>query len=152
MQQIVLKNVGVQTRRTTCFFRFLGQAMLHSKPAPAFVTQAPSPTHAPVPHASNQQLPHASTAHPNTPTNTSHHPTPPTTGAHQAAPVSSVQVPTYGKPRLLPSPYGPPPLPITTSAENNGATGNARGVSYRGERAPNPPPRRIIPVSMRCYI
>ena len=115
--------------------------MLHSKAA----SSSTCVTQAPVAHAASQQHPHTPTALPNTPTQTSHHPTASTAAAHLTQPVSSVPVPTYGKPRLLPSPYGPPPIPITSSSESGG---NGRGSSYRAARTPNQPPKRILPVSI----
>ena len=130
--------------KRSCFY-IPDQGMLQSKAATPSSTVVTQTTVAPTPTS----IQHPSTAHSSTPN--THQQTSPATSTNPTPPVSSVQVPTYGKPRLLPSPYGPPPLPITitTSTETGGSnTGNGRGNSYRAMRNSNPPPKKIIPVSI----
>ena len=135
--------------------------MLHSKTAASsstVVTQTtvtPSPANSliplpSVPHPSVQQH---TTSSSHAGANTNHQQTPPNSSAPTTPAVSSAQVPNYGKPRLLPSPYGPPPLPITTASDASGsAGGNGRGNSHRGPRTSNPPPKKIIPVSILIFL
>ncbi len=148
MNYVVLLDYGM--RRTV--FYILGQGMLQSSAATSsstIVTQttiAPSPPPTSTPHP---PTPHSSAPHPSIPN--THHPTTASPTTHPTPPVSSAHVPIYAKPRLLPSPYGPPPLAVTTSTETSGApTGNGRSSNYRAVR--NPPPKKVIPVSILGYI
>lgn len=52
-------------------------------------------------------------------------------------------IPTYGKPRILPSPYGPPPVSVTLEPLT------VKEKPSRAGRPPNLPPKKIIrPVSL----
>lgn len=120
--------------------------MLPSKVASSsstVVTQcgnARSPTHqTQTSHFSDHHSATSQPSNPNTPTSATELNSSAATNSH-TTPASSVHASAYGKPRLLPSPYGPPPLPIATTTES----------AYRGGRNLNPSKKMVpVPVSIR---